>query len=32
MSSDLPEPHAVTTIHDQVDGLTELAGMLPEGF
>ena len=32
MGSDLPEPHAVTTIHDLVDGLTELAGMLPEGF
>jgi len=32
MSSDLPEPRAVTTIRDLVDGLTELAGMLPEGF
>lgn len=32
MGSDLPEPHAVNTIHDLVDGLTELAGMLPEGF
>jgi hypothetical protein len=32
MSSDLPEPHAVTTIRDLIDGLTELAGILPEGF
>jgi hypothetical protein len=32
MSGDLPEPRAVTTIRDLVDGLTELAGMLPEGF
>ena len=32
MSSDLPEPRAVTTIRDVVDGLTELAGMLPEGL
>ncbi len=31
MSNDLPEPRAVTTIRDLVDGLTELAGMLPEG-
>jgi hypothetical protein len=32
MSSDLPEPRAVTPIRDLVDGLTELARMLPEGF
>ena len=32
MSSDLPEPRAVTTIRDVVDGLTELAAMLPEGL
>jgi hypothetical protein len=32
MSSDLPEPRAVTTIRDLVDGLAELARMLPEGF
>ena len=32
MISDQSEPHAVTTIRDLIDGLTELAGMLPEGF
>ena len=32
MSGDLPEPRAVTTIRDVVDGLTELAAMLPEGL
>ena len=32
MTSDQSEPYAVTTIRDLMDGLTELAGMLPEGY
>lgn len=32
MSHDPPEFRVVTTIRDLVDGLTELADMLPQGF